>query len=130
MLQSKRGERDGNDTESGDDQAGSPLHVLSDAAQKECHLEARTEAAVDGMTLSRMQASHGVNAASAAASGLGELTTVHSSCSKQACDLSLTRKLLSWVTTAIILEGWPRVWYKLVYLNSKTCLMLYLMLEP
>lgn len=83
VVQSKRGERDGNDTESGDEQVGSPLHVLSDAAQKECHLEARPEAAaVDGTTLSRMQARHGVNAASAGASGFGELTTVQSSCSK------------------------------------------------
>ena len=94
MVQSKRGERDGNETESGDDQAGSPLHVLSDAAQKECHLEARPDAAaVDGIPLSRMQASHGghgVSAASAAASGFGELTAVHSSCSIYARDLSLT----------------------------------------
>ena len=73
MVQSKRGVRDGNETESGDDQAGSPLHVLSDAAQKECHPEARPEAAaVNGMPLSRMQASHGVSAASEAASGFGE----------------------------------------------------------
>ena len=75
-VQSKRGDRDGNDTESGDEQAGSPLHVLSDVAQKECHLEARPEAAAviaaRNMAYSRMQTRHGGSAAAAAASGTGE----------------------------------------------------------
>ena len=34
-LQSKRGERDGHDTLSGDEQTGGPLHVLSDLAQQQ-----------------------------------------------------------------------------------------------
>ena len=76
-FQSKRGERDGNATESGDDQAGSPLHVLSDVAQKECQWGASPEAAaVDGAqnrAFSRTQTRHIGSTASAAPSGLGEL---------------------------------------------------------
>ena len=45
MLQSKRGERSGNDTQSGDEQTGSPLHVLSDIAQKEGEMAAQPDAA-------------------------------------------------------------------------------------
>lgn len=98
FLQSKRGERGGNDTESGENEAGSPLHVLSDAAQKECHLQARPDAAaVDGAqnrTFSRMQTRHGSSAASAAASGLGELFAVKCSdaASMLACLSSWTYK--------------------------------------
>ena len=47
-VQSKRGEHDGNDTESADEQTGSPLHVLSDMAQKEGELEIPPDAAVNG----------------------------------------------------------------------------------
>lgn len=47
-VQSKRGKRDGNDTESADEQTGSPLHVLSDMAQKEGELAARPGAAANG----------------------------------------------------------------------------------
>ena len=67
FLQSKRGERDGNDTESADEQTGSPLHVLSDIAQREGELEARPEAAPNGGADSelspRMQTRSGGNAA-------------------------------------------------------------------
>ena len=65
LLQSKRGERDGNDTES-DEQTGSPLHVLSDIAQREGELEARPEAALNGADSEmspRMQTRSGGNAA-------------------------------------------------------------------
>ncbi len=66
FLQSKRGERDGNDTESADEQTGSPLHVLSDIAQREGELEARPEAAANGadsQSSPRMQTRSGGNAA-------------------------------------------------------------------
>lgn len=78
-MQSKRGDRDGTDTESGDDQAGSPLHVLSDVAHKEGHLQTQPEetaaavAAAQRMALSRMQARQGGSVAALAASGMGEL---------------------------------------------------------
>ncbi|KAL0053903.1 hypothetical protein WJX82_000883 [Trebouxia sp. C0006] len=63
---SKRGERDGNDTESADEQTGSPLHVLSDIAQREGELEARPGAApndTDSQSSPRMQTRSGGNAA-------------------------------------------------------------------
>ncbi len=66
FLQSKRGERDGNDTESADEQTGSPLHVLSDIAQREGELEARPGAApngTDSQSSPRMQTRSGGNAA-------------------------------------------------------------------
>ncbi|KAA6427377.1 MAG: hypothetical protein FRX49_02041 [Trebouxia sp. A1-2] len=63
---SKRGARDGNDTESADEQTGSPLHVLSDIAQREGELEARPEAAANGADSElspRMQTRSGDSAA-------------------------------------------------------------------
>lgn len=66
FLQSKRGARDGNDTESADEQTGSPLHVLSDIAQREGELEARPEAAANGADSElspRMQTRSGDSAA-------------------------------------------------------------------
>lgn len=108
-FQSKRGERDGNATESGDDQAGSPLHVLSDVAQKECQWGASPEAAaVDGAqnrAFSRTQTRHIGSTASAAPSGLGELVAakalVQPVTSRIVMDLQALHNLLTCVTTAI-----------------------------
>lgn len=99
-MQSKRGDRDGTDTESADEQAGSPLHVLSDVAHQEGHLQgghlqgghlpgvhlqaqpeataAAAEAALaavggsQGVALPRMQTRHGGSGAALAAAGMGE----------------------------------------------------------
>lgn len=71
----QRAHRDGNDTESADDQTGSPLHVLSDVAQKEGQLEGKSEAVVHGAAptaLSRMQTRHSDSAAVAATASMGE----------------------------------------------------------
>lgn len=65
-IQSKRGDRDGNDTESADEQTGSPLHVLSDMAQKEGELAARPGAVANGADSAaspRMQTRSGGQAA-------------------------------------------------------------------
>ncbi|KAL3145375.1 hypothetical protein ABBQ38_001625 [Trebouxia sp. C0009 RCD-2024] len=97
---SKRGDRDGTDTESADEQAGSPLHVLSDVAHQEGHLQgghlqgghlpgvhlqaqpeataAAAEAALaavggsQGVALPRMQTRHGGSGAALAAAGMGQ----------------------------------------------------------
>ena len=76
MLQSKRGGRDSNDGVSGDDETGSPLHVLSDAAQQENQLEEQPRTAANGahnMALPRMQRRH----SGAAAVGSGERPFQH-----------------------------------------------------
>ena len=44
FLQSKRGNRDGNDIQSGDEQTGSPLHVLSELAQRQGSLATQPSA--------------------------------------------------------------------------------------
>ena len=75
LVSMQRAQRDGNDTESADDQTGSPLHVLSDVAHQEGQLEGKPEAAVNGAAptaLSRMQTRHSGSAAAAATAGMGE----------------------------------------------------------
>ncbi len=94
FLQSKRGERDGNDTESADEQTGSPLHVLSDIAQREGELEARPEAAANGADSQlspRMQTRSGSNAAA----GEGRSASRHH-----------VQSLQQSVNTAVVIDLW------------------------
>ena len=94
FLQSKRGERDGYDTESADEQTGSPLHVLSDIAQREGELEARPEVAANGADSEvspRMQTRSGGNAAA----GEGRSAPAH-----------YIQSLQQPVNTAVVVDLW------------------------
>ncbi len=77
FLQSKRGERDGNDTESADEQTGSPLHVLSDIAQREGELEARPEAPSNGGADSESSPRMQTRSGGTAAAGEGRSASSH-----------------------------------------------------